>query len=230
VGIEHKTKNQHQQLVSNNFNIKTGIAQIVIFLLPNLDHYPMASFIPSLNGAASLATSMYTYKYREFVSPRSREGFIGVRVARGVPARICLLSLAVIAFWICLFMAFVLNAQLIINGEPEPLAPHLLAFARTSNATEWRNLVMQWLMTLEEFERITVSGNDRVEAYAVLGLKEGASMSEVRKRFRTLAMELHPDHHHGEMEKEKAEKRFANVQQAYHKLVERYGRRADDEL
>lgn len=52
-------------------------------------------------------------------------------------------------------------------------------------------------------------------------------MSEVRRRFRQLAMELHPDRHPDE-DRRPYEAQFAEVQEAYHLLVERYGRSLDD--
>jgi len=64
----------------------------------------------------------------------------------------------------------------------------------------------------------TPSGRQR--ALEILGLDDGASAEEVRKRYRQLAKEFHPDRHiHlGEAAAQEAAARFREVQQAYHEL------------
>ncbi|MDB4961956.1 MAG: dnaJ [Myxococcales bacterium] len=55
-------------------------------------------------------------------------------------------------------------------------------------------------------------------AWSTLRLAPGASLAEVRKAFRQLALETHPDHG-GDAE------RFREVQDAYERLVDRLARR-----
>jgi molecular chaperone DnaJ len=50
------------------------------------------------------------------------------------------------------------------------------------------------------------------EAYSILGLQQGASEEEVKKAYRTLAFQSHPDRNQGNLE---AEERFKNISAAY---------------
>jgi DnaJ-domain-containing protein 1 len=61
----------------------------------------------------------------------------------------------------------------------------------------------------------------RVEALRVLGLGEGASVTEVTHAFRDLASRMHPDRYaaSAEAERRTAERRFAQLSAAYHLLV-----------
>ena len=52
--------------------------------------------------------------------------------------------------------------------------------------------------------------------YAILGLKPGASASEIRKAYRTLAKRYHPDKNHGDPA---AAEKFKEINEAYHALV-----------
>jgi molecular chaperone DnaJ len=51
--------------------------------------------------------------------------------------------------------------------------------------------------------------------YATLGLQKGASLDDIKKAYRKLSKELHPDKHKGEKE---AERRFKEVNEAYEVL------------
>ena len=61
----------------------------------------------------------------------------------------------------------------------------------------------------------------RSHALRVLGLEEGASQNEVKKRHRELVREFHPDRHQhlGEVAAKEAEGRFREVQAAYELLT-----------
>ena len=77
-----------------------------------------------------------------------------------------------------------------------------------------------------------IEGEDH--AYDVLGLERGAEFKEVRKRYKELAREWHPDHHQGEEMKLVAQEKFAEYSNAYtileaiHKRRKKYGEDADD--
>ena len=62
--------------------------------------------------------------------------------------------------------------------------------------------------------------------YAVLGVAKDASTAEIKKRYRVLAKELHPDTNKGEA---KAEERFKAVSEAYDVLASDTSRKEYDE-
>src|SRR5882724_6102876 len=64
------------------------------------------------------------------------------------------------------------------------------------------------------------------DLYAVLGLKKGAAAAEVKKAYRKLARELHPDQNKNNPE---AENKFKAVSEAYHVLGDAERRKEYDE-
>jgi len=63
--------------------------------------------------------------------------------------------------------------------------------------------------------------------YAVLGIPQGASDDEIRKRFQALARERHPDRFRDE-EKRQAERAFQDLTEAFNVLTDPSRRRAHD--
>ena len=63
--------------------------------------------------------------------------------------------------------------------------------------------------------------------YAVLGVSQTATEEEIRRRFRQLARERHPDRFQGE-DKPRAEREFQEVTQAFNVLVDPERRRVHD--
>lgn len=54
-----------------------------------------------------------------------------------------------------------------------------------------------------------------IDYYEALGLKKGASMSEIKAAYRKGIRDWHPDRHRGKDEKRKAEKKMKNINRAY---------------
>ncbi|MDT8324159.1 MAG: DnaJ domain-containing protein, partial [Bacteroidota bacterium] len=63
--------------------------------------------------------------------------------------------------------------------------------------------------------------------YEILGVKENASSEEIKKAYRRLAKEYHPDRHQGDAQ---AEAKFKEIGEAYDVLKDAGRRRKYDEL
>ncbi len=62
----------------------------------------------------------------------------------------------------------------------------------------------------------------RKDYYHVLGIKQGASPEEIKKAYRKLALQCHPDHHPGDSE---CEEKFKQINEAYAVLSDAKKRR-----
>lgn len=59
-----------------------------------------------------------------------------------------------------------------------------------------------------------------IDPYSVLGLKQDASMDEIKKAYRTLSRKYHPDANINNPNKAAAEEKFKQVQQAYKQIMD----------
>ena len=57
------------------------------------------------------------------------------------------------------------------------------------------------------------------DPYQVLGVTRGASDEEIKKAYRTLSRKYHPDANVNNPNKDQAEERFKQVQQAYDQIM-----------
>ena len=78
----------------------------------------------------------------------------------------------------------------------------------------------QYFHSSDSKNESNTTDNINQKYYAILGLKNGASIDEIKKAYRRLAKEYHPDKLAGVNEsiKKIAEEKFREVQQAYEKL------------
>ena len=58
-----------------------------------------------------------------------------------------------------------------------------------------------------------------INPYQVLGVEPGASDDEIKKAYRTLSRKYHPDANVNNPNKEAAEEKFKEIQQAYRKIM-----------
>lgn len=58
-----------------------------------------------------------------------------------------------------------------------------------------------------------------MDPYSVLGLSRGASDDEIKKAYRSLSRKYHPDANVNNPNKEKAEEKFKEIQQAYQQIM-----------
>lgn len=70
-------------------------------------------------------------------------------------------------------------------------------------------LIQLLLLGLALFAEIALSGRD---FYKILGVSKGATQNQIKKAYRKLAKELHPDKQHGD---ESATEKFQDLGAAY---------------
>ena len=58
------------------------------------------------------------------------------------------------------------------------------------------------------------------DPYAVLGLKRDATDEEIKKAYRSLSRKYHPDANINNPNKEQAEEKFKEIQQAYQQIIQ----------
>lgn len=126
--------------------------QVVVLALPNLDRFPVASFIPSPAGASALGASVWVYRHRVWVPWASAPS--RTASSRSLCARVVWLGFAVTAAVALLLASFVFNATLVVNGKQLSVAECLTRLDEVG-LDEWSAAVTRWLESLDEWERIT---------------------------------------------------------------------------
>ncbi|MCX7861542.1 MAG: DnaJ domain-containing protein [Bacteroidales bacterium] len=99
----------------------------------------------------------------------------------------------------------------------------LIEIAKSDNAIqkEERNVIFQIAFLLNiprhTFESLVVVSNTIVDAYKILEISPDATNEEIKKAYRRLAMEHHPDKvsYLGEEIQRKAQEKFKKIQEAY---------------
>ena len=66
------------------------------------------------------------------------------------------------------------------------------------------------------------------DPYQVLGIGRGASEEEIKKAYRTLSRKYHPDANINNPNKEQAEEKFKEIQQAYNQIMKERDQRYND--
>ena len=198
---------------------------VLVAILPSFDTYMYASLIPSVHIVAALSASVFLYKYRHFGAKK-------VQPSSNVCVRWTKLCFFVSLFWLIVLAAIVLNAKIDIEdaapGEPKEMFLRTKLFhGKRWDEVDWSEVFKQFILGLEEIARLTMEGLDTTQAYETLELREGASMAEVKKRFRHLARTEHPDKH--PEQRKKYEQKFAKIQTAYNFLIDRFGRMNSEE-
>ena len=63
-----------------------------------------------------------------------------------------------------------------------------------------------------------------IDPYQILGVSQDASEDEIKKAYRSLSRKYHPDANINNPNKEEAEAKFKEVQQAYQKIMDERAR------
>lgn len=181
-------------------------------------------YVPSALTTAALSAAAWGYKFR----------VVGGRW-RGTQSRLVWrltrLAMAVTLIMLVASFALLYNAEITVentNGEGTTKRIDRLRDVNFDELSfsDFQAYVLYAFLDMDEIRRFTLDGPDESDAFEELGLEEGATMREVKTRFRKLAIELHPDK---ATNKQEAEEKFTKVQAAYALLIKKYGRTVEDQ-
>lgn len=131
-------------------------------------------------------------------------------------------------------------AQAVLQSNDGSVEAHRVLGQVHMEAEEWDEAVHQFRRALElsegshevheELQRAeaALKQSKQKDYYKTLGVSRRATSKEIKKAYRALALEWHPDKHKGDEEKEKAEKQFQIIAEAYEILSDDEKRQAYD--
>ena len=111
-----------------------------------------------------------------------------------------------------------------IHMEAEEYDEAVHQFRRAMELMEGNHELQQEMQRAE----VALKQSKQKDYYKFLGVSRTATTKEIKKAYRALALEWHPDKHKGEEEKEKAEKQFQIIAEAYEVLSDDEKRAAFD--
>ena len=207
------------------FLVACAIQFLVAFVLPQ--HIDKA-YLPSPLTAGALLTAAFGYRFRQFgAKSRASKSYTVVRILR--------LLIFLWLFLVVVAFAFIYNAKISVentNGQGKTVETTWLYKSDMDTLTwdELQSFFLHMVIDMEELKQFATDSGEISEAYEILGLEEGeATMRDVKKRFRKLAVTLFPDKVSDPALKADAEKKFAEVQAAYSLLIEKFGRMQKEE-
>ena len=222
-------------MVSNVGRQKSSFLQSLIgayigeFLMGK-PHFVLEEGNGVLVAAVSMAFSTYGWEFRQSKEHHSFKKRVALVV----------LVYAVFAGLCCSFIYF--NAS--VETEDGETIKVRDAIDNFFNSPAWQQIKTAfWVLLAEMYESWQTGGfgnawsrfksmadiEGEEYAYTELGLEPGATFREVRKRYKDLAREWHPDLHQGEEMKQTAQEKFIRYNNAYevlekiHKRRKKYG-------
>ena len=75
-----------------------------------------------------------------------------------------------------------------------------------------------------------MSGSSNADYYKILGVSSEASVDEIKKSYRKLALQYHPDRQKADSDKSQAEARFKEISEAYEVLADSEKRKRYDQF
>ncbi len=151
----------------------------------------------------------------------------------------CIKRLAVWTFFFTLFCGLI-TSGIYFNASVETEDGETIKVREAVNnflkSPHWREIKKSMWRIYEDFRSEGWEGAHRTiivladvegeeNSLRVLGLERGAGVTQIRERYKELAMEWHPDHHQGDEDKAYAQERFMEIKDAYNVLTRIYGRR-----
>ncbi len=150
---------------------------------------------------------------------------------RGMCSRFAILLAVGTTFWTVFFMAAIQHGTITTGSPPEKVK---IGYYVREHWSEWRDLWNEvnahmnannqswWDFAKDIGERVTSSEDKH---FRTLGLEPGAEWDEVKKAYKSLARQYHPDKVRGTPEEKKeAEEKFMEIQKAYEALSLSVGR------